>query len=248
MWTSWKAELLTGLYERTMQWLSGQSHLLEETSRLAAIRREVAQTFLAVQSEEETQRRLDAFPAHYLLSTPAERIAADLRILSERQPKDIHVESRYESETDTVAYRVITHEDVVQGCFHKLTGVLTAQRMEILTAGICTSRDRVIIDNYRVVDHDYDGEVPEFRREDVAAAIRRVLTGQVSVETLLNSRRRFGPSRFRGPLSNLPLRVVLDNDWSHRYTIIEVFAHDRPGLLYLISRTIFQLQLSVARA
>jgi [protein-PII] uridylyltransferase len=248
VWTSWKAELLVGLYERTMQWLSGQSHLLQETARLDAIRREVLLALAGRQSEDSTVRRLDSVPAHYLLATPPERIAADLQIVAERRPEDIHVEGRYETETDTVAYRVITHENVVRGCFHKLTGVLTAQRMEILAAGICTSADGVIIDSYRVVDHDYEGQVPAFRIDEVAAAIRRVLTGQVAVEKLLHSGRRFGPSRFRGPLSNLQLRVVLDNDWSDRYTIIEVFAHDRPGLLYLISKTIFELQLSVARA
>lgn len=248
VWTSWKAELLAGLYQRTMQWLSGQSHLLEETARINALRREVAEQLAAEQSPEETQRQLASFPAHYLLSTPADRIVADLRILAARRPDEIHVEGRYEAETDTVAYRVITQEDVVRGCFHKLTGVLTAQRMDILTAAICTSQAGVIIDSYRVVDHDYKGEVPNVRLDEVAAAIRRVLTGQVAVEAMLKSRGRFGPGRFRGPLSNLPLRVVIDNDWSDRATIIEVFAHDRPGLLYLIARTIFELELSVVRA
>ncbi len=248
VWTSWKSELLVSLYERTMQWLSGQSHLLQETARLDAIRQDVAAKLKTTQSPDETSRKLDLFPAHYLLSTPPERIAADLQMIAARQPGDICVEGRYDPDTDTVAYRVITQEDVVQGCFHKLTGVLTAQRMEILSAGICTSQDGIIIDSYRVVDHDHAGEVPDFRIDDVAAAIRRVLTGQVAVETMLSSRGRFGPSRFRGPLSNLPLRVVIDNDWSDRSTVIEVFAHDRPGLLYLISRAIFQLELSVARA
>lgn len=47
---------------------------------------------------------------------------------------------------------------------------------------------------------------------------------------------------------NLPSRVVVDNETSDRYTIIDVFAHDRPGLLYRIARTLFDLQLSVVLA
>ena len=44
------------------------------------------------------------------------------------------------------------------------------------------------------------------------------------------------------------MRVVIDNDSSDRCTIIDVFAHDRSGLLYNISRAIYRLGLSVMRA
>ncbi len=248
VWTSWKAELLQNLYRKTMLLLSGQTHFLEETTRLNAIRAEVVPLVADGFSESEAKQRLAQFPAHYLLSTSSDRIAADLRIIARRRPDEIHVEGRYEPETDTVAYRVITHENVVSGCFHKLTGVLTSQRMEILSAEICTSQEGAIVDSYRVLDHDHAGAVPAFRIDAVADAVRRVLTGGVDVQSLLNPRRRFGPSRLQGPVSNLPMRIVIDNDWSDRYTAVEVFAHDRPGLLYQIARTIFELDLSVARA
>ena len=46
----------------------------------------------------------------------------------------------------------------------------------------------------------------------------------------------------------LPTRVRIDNSTSDRYTIIDVFASDRTGLLYTIARTIFELGLSVSLA
>ena len=39
-----------------------------------------------------------------------------------------------------------------------------------------------------------------------------------------------------------------DNSTSDRYTIIDVFALDRSGLLYAVTRTLFELDLSVWRA
>jgi len=39
--------------------------------------------------------------------------------------------------------------------------------------------------------------------------------------------------------------VAIDNDSSDTRTIIDVFAHDRPGLLYVMARTLHELQLSV---
>ncbi|MFH1266851.1 MAG: ACT domain-containing protein, partial [Planctomycetota bacterium] len=43
-------------------------------------------------------------------------------------------------------------------------------------------------------------------------------------------------------------RVEADNGTSADYTILDVFAADRPGLLYAVARTLFESGLSVGRA
>lgn len=262
-WNEWKAELLTTLYERTMLWLSGKSHLFDEAIRLRQIESQVVQLCLSANpaipedsnspelnspEAKEWQKRVALSPSHYLLETPPARIAADMRVIRARRPDEIHVEAQYDAETGTVEYRMIASESVASGCFHKLAGVLAAKRMEILTATICTTQDGIIIDALRVRDADHAGEIPEFRTEEVAAAIRKVLRGETDVQTLLKSRGRFAVKPAHGPVSDLPLRVVIDNETSDRYTVIDVFAHDRPGLLYEITRSLFVLKLSVALA
>jgi [protein-PII] uridylyltransferase len=42
--------------------------------------------------------------------------------------------------------------------------------------------------------------------------------------------------------------VEIDNTTSDQATIVEVFADDRPGLLYTIARTLFELDLSIRTA
>ncbi|MBS0203826.1 MAG: [protein-PII] uridylyltransferase [Planctomycetes bacterium] len=260
-WNEWKAELLTTLYERTMLWLSGKSHLFDESTRLRQIQQQVVQLCRgttestgelpdgqAAIETEAWQKRVEQCPAHYLLETTPSRIAADMRVIRARQPDEIHVEAQYDAETGTVEYRVITDETIAAGCFHKLAGVLSAKRMEILNATICTTQDRLIIDALRVRDADHAGEIPEFRTEEVASAIRKVLRDETDVATLLKSRGRFAVQAIQGPVSDLPLRVVVDNETSDRYTVIDVFAHDRPGLLYEITRALYVLQLSVVLA
>jgi [protein-PII] uridylyltransferase len=258
-WNQWKAELLTTLYDRTMLWLSGKGHLFDESARLKKIEQQVIDQFRSSSKYvngddsfsaelQDLIKRLERCPPHYLLETPPERIAADLRIIRARRPDEIHVEARYDVETQTVEYRVILHEDIALGCFHKLSGVLSAKRLEILSAAICTTQDRIIIDAYRVRDADHVGEIPEFRIEEVASAIRKVLRGETDVATLLKARGRFAVKAISGPVSDLPLRVVVDNESSDRYTVVDVFAHDRPGLLYVITRALFTLELSVVLA
>lgn len=305
VWNEWKAELLTALYDRTMLWLSGKSHLFDESTRLEQIKQSTLQwlrdhrdpavpvsdpaipppepadqssPFTALspassqlpdpQAEMQTsgeapetatpparqhlsaiiRQRLDGFPPHYLLETSPARIAADLRQIGMREPDETIIEANYDTETNTVEYRIITDERVAEGCFHKLTGVLTAKRMEILSAQISTAQDGIIIDSYRVRDSDHVGAIPPFRVQEVSQAIRRVLRGETDVESLLKSRGKFAGTSMSGPVSNLPLRVVLDNESSEKYTVVDVFAHDRPGLLYLIARELYRLQLSVVLA
>ncbi len=249
VWNDWKAELLDAFYDRSMIWLSGKSYLFEEPTRLQRTFAEVTQQ---LQPEPEAvgslQRRLASLPTHYLLATPPERIAADLVIAARLNNDDIEIESKYEAETGTVEYRVIVHESVSAGCFHKLTGVLSAKRMEILSAQICTTPDGIVFDSYRVRDYDHEGEVPEFRQIEVARLIRQALRGELDVETLFRSRARFATNVVQGPVSNLPMRVAVDNESSDKYTIIDIFAHDRPGLLYRIARTLFEWQMSVVLA
>ena len=255
VWNEWKSDLVTTLYQRGLLWLSGKSYLFDEPIRLERARNEVLE--LAPQTETPLreaisrlwEERLTLFPPHYLLSTTPERIAADLQIVCSRNPEDIHIESRFEPETGTLEYRIITDERIGSGCFHKLTGTLTAKRMEILSAQICTSQDGVIIDSYRVKDFDHEGEVPQFRVDEVSGLIRKALHGELDVNALFQTRTRFGTRRgLQGPVSNLPLRVVIDNESSDRYTVIDIFAHDRPGLLYTIARTLYSLDASVVLA
>ena len=260
VWNQWKAELTNTLYERTMLWLTGKSHLFDEAIRLKSIKMHVASLIENSSTEKPLSpsaadlnsaafvKQLDQFPSHYLLETPPARIADDCRVLQARKPDEIHVEAVYDAETETAEYRIIAHEQLAPGCFHRLSGVLSAKRLQILSAAIFTTLDGVIIDVYRVRDADHAGEMPNWRVDEIAVAIRKVLRGESDVETMLKSRGRFAIQPTSGPVSDLPLRVVVDNESSDRYTVIDVFAHDRNGLLYAITRTLYELRLSVSLA
>src|SRR5262249_50947062 len=158
------------------------------------------------------------------------------------------VEGHNDSTTQTVEYRIVTRENDVSGCFHKATGVLTAKRLEIVSAQICTTTDGFVIDSFRVQDRDFSGDVPPERIDEIAEAMKETLSGRVPVEELFRRHRRFRTRDASQPVSDLPARVVVDNSSSERFTVIDVFSHDRPGLLYTLSRKLFELELSVVLA
>ncbi len=255
VWTDWKAEVLAELFDRTMLMLSGKPYAYQEEQRLQLIKQKVHDTLSppnkkksASVSEDWINQQLNSLPVHYLSGTAPERIALDMGIVRTYQPGDIQVDGEFLPDTATVAYRIITHENSTSGCFHKSAGVLTAKGLEILAAQICTSRDGIVIDGFQVRDRDFSGPVPRARIDEVSAALREVLSGKLEVAQMFRKHRRFTHQRVARPLSDLPTRVVIDTQSSDDYTVIDIFAHDRPGLLYAISRTIFELGLSVVLA
>lgn len=254
VWTEWKGELLTELFDRTMLMLSGNYRRHDEERRQERFKNEVRGAIAPRTTgadpdwDEWLQRELDALPPHYLSGTPPAQIAADLETIRHLPPHAVHVEGKYDAEKGTVDYRLIAREGDADGCFHKTCGVLTAKRMEILGAQISTSADGYIVDGYRVIDNDFAGEVPPERIAEVAAALRDVLSGRTAVPPLFQRHMTFGARRQTAPISDQETRVVIDNHSSDRCTVVDVFAHDRPGLLYTITRALWEMGLSVYQA
>jgi [protein-PII] uridylyltransferase len=268
VWTGWKCELVTELYERAMQILSGAparfreaeivEGLLSRVKELAARQNPSASSpdgtaspgdrATADDSDRRLRDRLAKFPLHYLTATSVEQIAEDLEAVSGLSPSQLAVRGRYDAATRTVEYRFLARDSIGSGLFGKFTGTLTVKGMTILSANICTTSDGVVIDRFRVEDTDYSGAVPDDRIDEVAAAASEVVAGRRTVESLFQRHTRYAPGGRSGPLVREPTRVVIDNDTSERFTIIDVFAHDRRGLLYAVARTLRDLELSISLA
>jgi len=105
----------------------------------------------------------------------------------------------------------------------------------------------LVIDRFWVIDPDYAGQSPPERLEQVNRALAESLrTPDGQAPTF---RRTWALSRRPGAkLSTAQTRVNIDNSSSEQYTIFDIFAHDRVGLLWAITRTLFECGLSVSRA
>lgn len=257
VWTDWKAGLIAELYERVLSALGsdhGPAKVKDRVDRVVGrVRDAYRRAMVAAHGPKanaeavDLEPRVREFPEHYLLATPAEQIARDIEVLERVPLEGVVVTGVWAPETGTVEYRVYCRDTVGSGIFSKVAGALTAQRLDILTAEICTTVDGYVMDGFRVTDSDFTGEIPRERIEAVEATVKSVLAGEVSVESLLSRGRRFD-ALAREQLIREQTRVVIDNTTSERFTIIDIFAHDCPGLLYRITATLLSLNLSVSRA
>ncbi len=246
--TKWKESLLVELYLRAMQEVSGERETADEPQRLARI----ADDVVAHASDKRNpphdrawiRSELEQFPLRYAYGTSPHRIAVHLGAIRRLQPGGVVIETEFNAPLGTCEYAVIAHNDVIPGLFSKIAGVMAAGGLQILDAQIVTRKDGVVVDSFQVADPDYQGEPPMDRRESIAATITDVLTGRQSIEAVMRRGARLSLGRSL-PAHRQPAEVRIDNETSDRFTILDVFADDRQGLLYIITNAIFQLGLSV---
>jgi len=241
VWTRWKADLLGELYFRTLAYLDGESPSAAADRHLRGLERLLEEW----DPDDEVVKLARQLPSAYLRDTQPQRMMEELLQLAKLPPGGVFVATAWQSDTSTVAITVGTSETVAAGIFHRLTGGLTSQRLEILAADIQTLENGLVIDHFVVHDPDYVGAPPADRMQDIAAAIRSSLKADQAPIFA----RRLNPLAPRtNPAALKPVRVLCDNESSERSTIIEVFAHDSEGLLYSIARVLYEAELSVGAA
>jgi [protein-PII] uridylyltransferase len=192
-------------------------------------------------------RQVDALPYSYVANALPRQIADELRELHSLARGDVHARGRYLQESDSLEFVIGTHEQITPGVFHKLTGALAGQGLQILSAEINTLADGVVLDRFYVRDPDYSEPPPQERIDKTCQALAQALKSPVSTPPF-RKLWQTAATRERAALNRLPTRVLIDNSSSEDFTIVDVFAHDRLGLLFTIARTLFELELSVSVA
>jgi [protein-PII] uridylyltransferase len=247
VWDGWKSQVLTDLYHRAMQQLAGDSPATT-TDHLFERKREEIHACLSGDADEAWYARyLESLTAGYLSATSVAQAAADLRLLHDLKPGGVRATASYEPDAATLQVTVGTSETVAPGIFHKLTGALTSQGLEIRSAQIHTLADELVLDRFWVHDPDYSGEPPPDRLRAINEAVEQSLRQQSGAAPSFRRTWKSGEQR-RMLVPKPQIRVNTDNSTSDRYTIIDVFAYDRTGLLYSVTRALFELGCSVWRA
>jgi [protein-PII] uridylyltransferase len=241
----WKLELLTELYQQTLRHLAGEAAVKDAAGALEHLRSQLAQ--LAPQSSDHAwwERQIAVLPGWYLREDPLPLIRERLEQLHQLPRGDVMAAGRFVPERNAIEYTIGVHEDITPGIFHKLTGALTSKGKQILSASIAPLADGLVLDRFFVTDADFNGEPPQGRLDEVCAALVAALKDQSERPPTFRRLWQSRPLTVAPGQPMPPQRVRIDNNTAERYTILDIFAHDRMGLLYTITRTIFELGLSV---
>jgi [protein-PII] uridylyltransferase len=132
------------------------------------------------------------------------------------------------------------------GLFALITGVLWARGLNILSADIYTREPGVVCDILRV-ERIPDPLHPNELWVKVESDLTRALADSSYLDEMLEVKRR--PSVLNGKcVPRKDDRVIIDEEASDFYTLIEVYTWDRPGVLHSITNALFELDISIQLA
>jgi [protein-PII] uridylyltransferase len=126
-----------------------------------------------------------------------------------------------------------------------IAGACASAGANIVDAQIYTTTDGRAVDTI-AISREYDRDEDEGRRATrIGEMIEDVLEGKLRLPEAM-ARRSFVRGKAR-PFVVEP-EVIINNQWSELYTVIEVSGLDRPGLLYQLTTAISKLNLNIASA
>ena len=243
VWTNWKALLFQELYEKAFNVLErGDFHLEASSERVKEVIRKVSELLQDEFPVVAVRDELKAMPVRLLLSNDLALISGHARLLLGLETSDLLMKVVHQQESGYSEFTISTHD--MPGLFSRITGVMAANGVNILGAQINTSRNGKVLDILQVNSPQGLVITDEVRWQKVQADMRRALHGEVSVAELVESRHR--PSLLTArPIPRFPTRVEIDNEVSEDYTVIDIYTHDKVGLLYLITSTLTHLGLYI---
>jgi [protein-PII] uridylyltransferase len=139
-------------------------------------------------------------------------------------------------------FTICAHD--VPGLFSRITGVMAANGVNILGAQINTSRNGKVLDILQVNSPQGMLITDQQRWQKVEAEMRLAIHGEVKVTDLVARRQR--PTLLTSrPIPRFATRIEIDNEVSADYTVIDIYTHDKVGLLYLITSTLTRMGLYI---
>lgn len=249
-WTEWKGQLLHELYERTAEFLeSGEDdpqRALEQIEQRVQARRAGAQAeleALGVGSEKIDAYFSDMPQRYFTAHTPRQIARHALVVMGFEHGKLMTTAVR--AMRGGFSEFILCARDV-HGLYADVAGSLAAAGINILGSNVYTTKSELALEVYRVTTPAGGEEERRLAWTGLHRILEEVLSGAKPLAEFLG-RRRLPPRRLA---SREPPSVEISNEESDFYTVIDVTADDRLGLLHALVKAIADhgLEIYVSKA
>ena len=235
VWNSWKGQLLGELYDLSHERLRLGHVTTGRKGRVAAKKAAVRD---ALQDKAALMDELgDLFTSPYWIAEPPDIAARNLVQYSVARELEEALSVHCEPDDERGATLVTVIAADHPGIFMRIAGAIHLVGGNIIDARVHTTKTGYAVDNFLVQD-------PLGRRFGEDSQLERI---ERSIGEALASGRQLVPKLAQRPLPrrgagafDVRPSVSFDNDASHRFTVIEVAARDRPALLNRLARALFE--------
>lgn len=241
VWNSWKRQLLTDLFEAA-----------EEVLRLGHKQRGRLERVQAKQDALRSEVQWDdpvfatyvkRLPESYWVAEPSDILAHNARQVRAAGDSALSIAAQVYPARGATLVTVYASDHA--GLFYRIVGAIHFAGGSIIDARIHTTRDGMALDNFLVQDPMGGPIVAADRLQRIEAAIEDALVNRQKITKALAARPHIRP---RADAFKIVPNVLIDNNASNRYTVVEANAADRPALLHALAFAFFEAKTMIHSA
>jgi [protein-PII] uridylyltransferase len=244
VWNGWKAQLLRTLYYETEPVLTGGFSEVNRAQRVAAAQSEFRAEIKDWPAEKRDAYIARHYPAYWLkVDMPHKLAHAHFVRAAEETGKRLATNVGFDASRGVTELTVFAPDH--PWLLSIIAGACSLAGANIVDAQIYTTTDGLALDTISV-SREFEREEDEARRAArIGNAIEQAVRGELKLPDVVA--KRAAP---KGRLKAFAIEpeVTINNQWSARYTVVEVTGLDRPGLLYELTATLSKLNLNIASA
>ena len=244
VWNGWKAKLLRTLYYETEPVLTGG---FSEVNRAQRVAEAQAEFRAALPDWPEAVREAYIarhYPAYWLkVDLPHKLTQARFVRATEEAGKRLATSVGFDAARGVTELTVFAPDH--PWLLSIIAGACALAGANIVDAQIYTTTDGLALDTI-AVSREFEHDADEARRAArIGDAIEKALRGELKLPDVVPQR---APPKGKLKAFAIEPEVTINNQWSARYTVVEVTGLDRPGLLYELTTTLSKLNLNIASA
>ena len=244
VWNGWKAQLLRTLYYETEPVLTGGFSEVNRAKRVTA-----AQAEFRAAITDWPADTLDAYVARhypaYWLKVDLPHKMAQARFVRDAEATGKRLATRIGFDASRGVTEITVFAPDHPWLLSIIAGACALTGANIVDAQIYTTTDGLALDTISVT-REFERDDDEVRRATrIGDAIEKAVLGELKLPDVVAKR---APPKGRLKAFAIEPEVTINNQWSNRYTVVEVTGLDRPGLLFELTTTLSKLNLNIASA
>ncbi len=251
VWNGWKATLLRDLYNHTQDYMSGglaSEGQTEMQERAKVNLRQALNDNGWAQDDIETH--IARGRGSYFLSYDVDNMVRHAEFIHnaelEKQQLSIKLSQMEGSQASDLMIYTADHP----GLFSRLSGAVALSGGTIMTAKIHTLSSGMALDRFIIQDAKGGAFIKKSKIKKLHDNIKKIMAGEIKPLEEFENKALTAASSIRKyrEIFKVKPRVLIDNNASNTYTVIEVNGRDRLGLLFLLTICLTRLGLTIAKA
>lgn len=240
-WNEWTESLLRDLYLKTLSILKKGELATSRAVKTIEAKKDAVKALCGPSWDPEAlQEDLDSMSNRYLFYVPPREIIEHMALYKEIGDREFLWKVTREKESDIRTVTICGKDK--PGFYSKIAGVFFANGINIVGSQAYSWGNNIALDIFKVMppsdrifeDDKWNKAEAELAQALVDDAYSSVLKKKLPAAIKVSS----------GQIPK-PNEVKIDNETSSFFTIIEVFTHDFPGLLFAITHTLYTMGLDV---